>query len=118
MDIQPLGDTAIRICFGEGINELNHQQVRRVTSMLHAANIHGINEWVPAYNSVAIYYRPEIINYDQLIEAVERLITVQLRLARFNQLSMRCLFIMEEKRVKSFPLLHSIIRSVRMKLYL
>lgn len=73
MDIQPLGDVAIRICFGEGINEGIHQRVQRFTSKLQFANIPGIIEWVPAYNSVAIYYRPERISFQTLVETVEKI---------------------------------------------
>ncbi|MBV7507052.1 5-oxoprolinase subunit PxpB [Bacillus sp. sid0103] len=73
MDIQPLGDLAIRICFGDGINEMIHERVQYFTSMLHCSNIPGIIEWVPAYNTIAIYYRPEIISYNKLVETVEKL---------------------------------------------
>ena len=73
MDIQPLGDLALRVCFGEGINETIHQRVRHFTSRLQVANIPGIIEWVPAYNTVAIYYRPEIISFKKLVEAVEKI---------------------------------------------
>ncbi|MEH7076427.1 5-oxoprolinase subunit PxpB [Neobacillus drentensis] len=73
MDIQPLGDAAILISFGEGINKTIYQRVQHFTSMLQLAHIPGIIEWVPAYHSVAIYYRPEIISYKKLVETVERM---------------------------------------------
>ncbi|WP_223591839.1 5-oxoprolinase subunit PxpB [Neobacillus bataviensis] len=40
------------------------------TSKLVAAKLEGIIEWVPAYNTVAIYYRPETISYSSLVEKV------------------------------------------------
>src|SRR4051794_16133410 len=73
MDIQPLGDVAIRICFGEGINETIHKQVQYFTSKLHFTKINGIVDCVPAYHTVAIYYRPEIISYKKLVDTVERI---------------------------------------------
>ncbi|WML28528.1 5-oxoprolinase subunit PxpB [Neobacillus sp. OS1-33] len=73
MDIQPLGDLAIRVCFGEGINETIHKQVQSFTSRLHFSKINGIVECVPAYHSVAIYYRPELISYTKLVAVVVNL---------------------------------------------
>jgi inhibitor of KinA len=73
MDIQPLGDLAIRISFGEGINEDIYKKVHHFLSRLHFSKIEGIVEWVPAYNSVAIYYQPEMISYKKLIDILEKI---------------------------------------------
>jgi hypothetical protein len=45
--IEPLGDLAIRVCFGEGISERIHKRIHQFTSMLDVSKIHGIVEWVP-----------------------------------------------------------------------
>ncbi|MEW9052601.1 MAG: 5-oxoprolinase subunit PxpB [Neobacillus sp.] len=71
IEIQPLGDVAIRISFGNEISETTHKKIQRFVSTLNQENIPGIVEWVPTYTSVAIYYRPEIISYSNLIKKVE-----------------------------------------------
>jgi inhibitor of KinA len=71
--IEPLGDLAIRICFGEEISESIHKRIHQFTSMLDVSKIHGIVEWVPAYNSVAIYYHPEMISYQKLVDTVKKI---------------------------------------------
>jgi KipI family sensor histidine kinase inhibitor len=64
---------AIRVCFGEGISEKIHKRIKQFTSMLAVTKIHGIVEWVPAYHTVAIYYRPEMITYNELVEKVKKI---------------------------------------------
>jgi inhibitor of KinA len=71
--IESLGDLAIRVCFGEEINESIHKQIHQFTSLLEVSNIYGVVEWVPAYNAVAIYYHPEKISCNQLTEAVKKI---------------------------------------------
>ncbi|OLS38457.1 5-oxoprolinase subunit PxpB [Bacillus sp. MRMR6] len=73
IEIQPLGDVAIRISFGIEISENVHKKIQRFVFTLKQENIPGIVEWVPTYTSVAIYYRPEIISYSNLIQEVERI---------------------------------------------
>jgi inhibitor of KinA len=71
IEIQPIGDVAIRISFGNEISETTHNKIQRFVSTLNQEKISGIVEWVPTYTSVAIYYRPEIISYSKLIQKVE-----------------------------------------------
>lgn len=71
--IEPIGDLAIRVCFGAGISKSIHKRIHQFTSMLDVSNIHGIVEWVPAYNAVAIYYHPEMISYQKLVETVKKI---------------------------------------------
>ncbi|MCM3765931.1 5-oxoprolinase subunit PxpB [Neobacillus niacini] len=66
IEIEPLGDTAIRVYFGDEISETTHNQILQFTAWLSIVKIDGIVEWVPAYTTVAIYYRPEVISYEKL----------------------------------------------------
>jgi inhibitor of KinA len=72
MEIQPIGDTAIRVSFGNEISEAIHKQIQQFILRMAAAKIKGIVEWVPAYNTVAIYYLPEVITYSDLVYLVEK----------------------------------------------
>ncbi|WP_084797664.1 5-oxoprolinase subunit PxpB [Neobacillus mesonae] len=73
IEIKPLGDTAIRISFGSEICEAIHQKIQQFNTKLQAANIRGIVECAPAYNTVAIYYRPEVISYHVLMNQVKKI---------------------------------------------
>ncbi|AXI38508.1 allophanate hydrolase [Bacillaceae bacterium ZC4] len=64
--IQPLGDTGIIIQFGTEISEAIYQQIRQYVYCLEQSCIEGIVEWVPAYTTLAVFYRPNIISYDEL----------------------------------------------------
>ena len=64
--IQPLGDTGIIIQFGTEISEAIYQQIRQYVYRLEQSRIEGIVEWVPAYTTLAVFYRPNIISYDEL----------------------------------------------------
>ncbi|MEK4383967.1 5-oxoprolinase subunit PxpB [Aeribacillus sp. FSL K6-2848] len=64
--IQPLGDTGIIIQFGTEISEAIYQQIRQYVYRLEQIRIEGIVEWVPAYTTLAVFYRPNIISYDEL----------------------------------------------------
>lgn len=66
--IQPLGDTGIIIQFGTEISEAIYQQIRQYVYWLEQSCIEGIVEWVPAYTTLAVFYRPNIISYDELTQ--------------------------------------------------
>lgn len=71
IEIKPLGDLAIRVSFGNEISEKIHWNIQQFLFQMTAAKVNGIVEWVPTYNAVAIYYRPEIISFTRLAEKVE-----------------------------------------------
>jgi inhibitor of KinA len=72
MKIEPLGDTAILVSLGNEINEAVHKQIYRFMAQLSIEKIDGIVEWVPAYTTVAIYYRPEFISFERLRALIEK----------------------------------------------
>jgi inhibitor of KinA len=74
-EIIPLGDLAVRISFGDSINEETNGRIRMYILKLEKEKVPGIIEWVPAYSSLTIYYEPEQISYE----------TMKRRLAEVNQ---------------------------------
>ncbi|PAF36832.1 allophanate hydrolase [Terribacillus saccharophilus] len=69
----PLGDTGIQLVFGQTISEETNQKIRLFAELLKAEQIEGIIEWVPAYTTLSIFYRPDKIRYQALLEQLERL---------------------------------------------
>ncbi|MEO2073938.1 MAG: 5-oxoprolinase subunit PxpB [Bacillus sp. (in: firmicutes)] len=68
IEFKPLGDAALVINFGEKINETIYWNIQQFVVGLNNKKVKGIIEWVPAYTSIAIYYRPEEISYRSLVE--------------------------------------------------
>jgi inhibitor of KinA len=52
----PLGDSAIVVQLGSGIQQETHQKVQVLSAYLHKHPIPGMYEYVPAFTSVTIYY--------------------------------------------------------------
>ncbi|PID14398.1 kinase inhibitor [Sporosarcina sp. P34] len=61
LDIKALGDSAIIIKLGEGIQPSVHQQVKNLSFLLDEYPFDGFIESVPAYNSLAVYYSPYLV---------------------------------------------------------
>jgi inhibitor of KinA len=70
IEIIPLGDSAIRISFGNEIDESTHHQINRFLQNFRPQKIDGVIECVPTYTSIAIFYDPTKIRYSQLEKLV------------------------------------------------
>lgn len=57
-ELLPLGDSAIMIRFGYGIDEATHRKVGALTAYLEEHPFAGMIECVPAFASAAIHYDP------------------------------------------------------------
>ncbi|MBM7095479.1 5-oxoprolinase subunit PxpB [Bacillus sp. H-16] len=64
--IKPAGDRAVRIGFKEEISDTVHQHIRSFCAVLEEENHSAIAEWVPAYTSVTVFYKPELVKYDEI----------------------------------------------------
>lgn len=71
IEIVPLGDLAIRVCFGKEISEKVHRKVDQFLRNFEEESLEGVVECVPAYTTVVIYFIPSIISYRQLVEKVQ-----------------------------------------------
>ena len=58
IQIRPLGDAALVIQLGHGIDEAIHNKVKYIMDLLEKHPFEGLIETVPAYNSVTVYYNP------------------------------------------------------------
>lgn len=68
INFQPLGDSGVRIQFYEQVSPELNRTIRSFCRELKKKKIKGIIEYVPAYNSVAIYYSPEQHTYHGICE--------------------------------------------------
>lgn len=69
----PAGDQAVLLRFRQEISEEINQKVLLYAQALEKSQIKGIEEWVPAYASLMIYYNPLVISYDELIHTIHHL---------------------------------------------
>ena len=56
--IEPLGDAAALVVLGEGTGGEILQQVLGLAQGLEASRAEGIEDIVPAYNTIAVFYDP------------------------------------------------------------
>ena len=60
---EPLGDGAVRVGFGTGIDTATNARVRQFCRALEREPVRGVTEWVPGYVTVAVYYQPWVVRY-------------------------------------------------------
>lgn len=72
-EFAPLGDCAVRVSFAEEPGPRVTAEIVRFCRALEADPPPGVSEWVPAYTTVAVYYRPKQTGYDALCRALARL---------------------------------------------
>ncbi len=71
-EFAPLGDCAVRVSFGDEPGLRVTAKIVRFCRALEADPPPGVSEWVPAYTTVAVYYRPRQMGYDALCQALTR----------------------------------------------
>lgn len=63
--IKPLGDSALIVRLGEGIDTTIHEKVKNLSELLTEYPFEGFIEFVPAYNNITVYYNPYIVHISQ-----------------------------------------------------
>jgi inhibitor of KinA len=69
--IRPLGDSALRLQLGEGIDPEVQRRVRGACAALERAALRGVVEWVPGYATVVVHYQPQVVRYPELCRSLE-----------------------------------------------
>lgn len=72
--IRPLGDTALRIPLGAGIDPAVHRRVRAACAALERAALPGVVEWVPGYAAVTVHYQPHVVRFHDLRRSLEAIL--------------------------------------------
>lgn len=65
INIKPLGDSALIVQLGEGIDPEIHERVKYTSKLLSDNPFDGFIEIVPAYNNLTVYYDPYIVHSTQ-----------------------------------------------------
>ncbi|WP_157812078.1 5-oxoprolinase subunit PxpB [Alteribacter populi] len=71
--VQPLGEKAVRVGFREKVSEETNRVLRAFCKVLEEEGHPGIVEWVPAYTSLTIYYRPHMMGYENMLDLIDEL---------------------------------------------
>jgi len=56
--LQPMGDQALLVLFGERIDAELNDQVHQLAALIRGAGLPGVTDLVPAYASLAVHYEP------------------------------------------------------------
>ena len=62
--IEPLGESALLLRFGEGLDAATNARVHAASAALQAAHLPGIVDIVPAYATLALHYDPALWTSD------------------------------------------------------
>jgi inhibitor of KinA len=71
LDYFPLGDTGIQLLFSDTISEETNRTIKMFVTYLEENPVQGVVEWVPAFVTLSIYYRPEQITYHELRDMLQ-----------------------------------------------
>lgn len=96
MDVKFLiaGDKAVSVEFGKVICLETNEKVRMLEEKLKESPIEGVVEVVPTYCSLIVHYRPEVVLYDELVQALKE------RLENMHSVQKK------KKIVKEIPILY------------
>ena len=96
MDVKFLiaGDRAVSVEFGKVICLETNEKVRMLEEKLKESPIEGVVEVVPTYCSLIVHYRPEVLLYDELVQALKE------RLENMHSVQKK------KKIVKEIPILY------------
>ncbi|HND63169.1 MAG TPA: carboxyltransferase domain-containing protein, partial [Opitutaceae bacterium] len=77
MTLSALGDSAVVIALGEGIDEQVLARVRALTAALEQDRLPGVVDVVPAYATVTVFYDPAEVaaTGERPFERISRLVT-------------------------------------------
>lgn len=70
----PLGDSAVRIEFGDTISIEVNRKIRSFCEWLKSNPPKGVVEWTPSYTAVTVYYQPTKTTYNSLVSELSDLL--------------------------------------------
>ncbi|MDY0393343.1 carboxyltransferase domain-containing protein [Virgibacillus halophilus] len=81
-DLQPIGDNAVMVSFGNQMDMLIHEQVRKLSAHLSANTFDWLTAFVPAYTNITIFYEPLTIMkhvtntspYDEICQRISSIV--------------------------------------------
>lgn len=73
IQLQPMGDAAVRVAFGRVISDEVHRKVRTFCAAMEKSALPGLLEWVPAYAAVTVYYDPWYVRYEEVLQHIHQI---------------------------------------------
>lgn len=86
--IKIVSDTALAVVFGDEISYDVNTKIRAFDEALNEEQIDGIYETVPTYCALTIHYAPEQIRYGALCEKIQKLLSVNHKAQKMNDIVM------------------------------
>jgi len=74
IEILPVGESGLVVRFGETINHIVHQRICGLAAHLTEFPLPDVIEFVPAYTTLTIYYDLWKTSFEELVEALKRLL--------------------------------------------
>ncbi len=71
--LYPVGDCAIRVSFGDSISPKINKKIRQFCHLLDQKGLEGVNEWVPTYRAVTVFYDPLLFKFSEIKKKLNRL---------------------------------------------
>lgn len=72
--MEPLGDAALLVTFGETVDRATNARVHAAARTIAAADIAGVTDVAPAYATLAVYFDRARVSYASVARAVEVLL--------------------------------------------
>ncbi|MBC7884129.1 MAG: 5-oxoprolinase subunit PxpB [Saprospiraceae bacterium] len=70
VDIKPFGEAALLIEWPQVIDKSIFSEISTLCSTIGSQKIRGVVDIVPAYASLTIFFAPELITYDKLVQII------------------------------------------------
>ena len=70
---RPMGDKSVLIEFEEVISPEVNKKVRLFSKAIEAAQLNAVQEVIPAYRSILVYYDPFLVTFDELCDQILRI---------------------------------------------
>lgn len=74
--LHPLGEACVKLTYHEEVSHSLTSRIQAFCRELASLNIKGITEWVPAYDSVTVYYEPWVLTYEEITDILEDITAV------------------------------------------
>lgn len=74
--IHPLGEAAVKLTYNEEVSHSLTSRIQAFCRELASLEIEGITEWVPAYDSVTVYYEPWALTFAEISDVLDDITAV------------------------------------------
>lgn len=73
------GDSSILIEFGNEINEEINRKITTIVQLMHAQQIEGVVDMIPAFCSLLVNYDPRIVSYEKMRKRLKELVRMDVK---------------------------------------